>query len=64
MANATKKLTITYDRISGDKLILNKDIEQLILNRIPSGLWLHDAGDWNILIVGTKKENHEGYTWR
>ena len=43
MANATKKLPITYDSSTGDKFILQKDIEQLIFNRSPLGLYFHDA---------------------
>ena len=42
--NTTKKLPITYDISAGDKLILQKDSKQLIFNRIPLGLYFHDAG--------------------
>ena len=64
MENATKKPPISYDSSAGENLIHQKDSEQLIFNRIPSGLYFHDAGARNILMFGTTKENCEGYTNR
>ena len=64
MENSTKKFPITYESSAGDKFILEKDSEQLVFNRSPLGLYFHDAGARNILMVGTKKVNFEGYTSR
>ena len=62
MSNATKKSPITYDSSVLDKFILKKDGEELFFNRSPSGLYFRVAGAHGILMVGTTKENCEGYT--
>ena len=64
LENATNKYPISYDRIAGDKFILHKSNEQLVLNRIPSDLYLHGARACDILMVTTNKGNHKGYTSR
>ena len=43
MENSTNKFPITYDSIAGDKFILKKYSQKLILNRSPLGLYFHDA---------------------
>ena len=57
MENATKKYPISYDINTGDKFILQKESEKIILNRIPSSLYFHDAGACDILMILTTKEN-------
>ena len=64
MSNATKKFPITYDSSAGDKFIPQKYNEQIIFNRSPLGLYFHDAGDCDILMVRTTKEKCKGYTSR
>ena len=61
MKNPTKKFLITYDSSAGDKFILKKDSEQLIFSWSPSGLYFHDAGACDILMVGITKKDYEGY---
>ena len=64
MENSIKKYYISYDSSAGDKFILKKDNENLIFNRIPSGLYFHIGGACDSLMAGTTKKNCEGYTSR
>ena len=61
MEKSTKESPITYDISTGEKLILQKDSEQLIFNRSPLGLYFHDAGACDIIMVEMTKENCKGY---
>ena len=51
MENTTKKYPISYDSSAGDKFILQESNKQLVFNRSPSGLYFHDAGARDILMV-------------
>uniref|UniRef100_A0A7S4MQV7 Uncharacterized protein n=1 Tax=Odontella aurita TaxID=265563 RepID=A0A7S4MQV7_9STRA len=62
MSNVEDKLPIMYYIVRGDRFVVQKPNEQLVLNQSQSGFYYHDIGNRDIVMVSTVAGNPEGYT--
>mmetsp|Transcript_39478 Transcript_39478/g.118507 ORF Transcript_39478/g.118507 Transcript_39478/m.118507 type:complete len:140 (-) Transcript_39478:186-605(-) len=62
MSSVTKKFPVVCSRIGGNKFIVQNPTEHLIFNRSTSGLYFHNTGDRDVVLVSTVAGNRKDYT--
>mmetsp|Transcript_53098 Transcript_53098/g.158898 ORF Transcript_53098/g.158898 Transcript_53098/m.158898 type:complete len:232 (-) Transcript_53098:6-701(-) len=60
MSNMVDKLPVTCNSHNDDRFIIQKPDEQLIFNCSQSGMYFHDVGDRDIVMVANVSGNREG----